>query len=82
MEDDQSIKVFNLRLINQVRIQTPCAPPVTFTQYNMAIHDFNRVILNVSIRLSQYLIVYRLIGNIRVSMTKTYRQKLQIKGTT
>ena len=82
MEDEKSINVFNLRLINQVRIKTPCATPVTIIQNYMANHDFNREMVNVSIGLAQYLIVYRLIGNIRVSMTKIYMQQLKIKGTT
>ena len=36
----------------------------------MTIHDFNRTMVNVSIGLAQDLMVDRLIGNIRVSMTK------------
>ena len=62
--------MFNLSLTNQVRSQTPCAPPVTYIQYNMAIHDLDIDILNVSIWLAKYLIMDRPIGNIRVSMTK------------
>ena len=62
--------MFNLRLINQVRSQTPCAPPVTYIQDDMAIHDFDIVMVNVSIRLAQDIMVDRIIGNIRVSMTK------------
>ena len=34
----------------------------------MAIHDFDRAMLNVSIGLSQDIIVGRLIGNIKISM--------------
>ena len=36
----------------------------------MAIHDFDRVKVNVSIGLSKDLVFYRLIGNIRVSINK------------
>ena len=36
----------------------------------MAIHDFDRAMFNVSIGLTQDLMLDRLIGNIRVSMTK------------
>ena len=62
--------MFNLRTINQVRMQTPCAPPVTYIKDEIAIHDFNTDMVNISIRLAQDLMVDRLIGNIRVSMTK------------
>ena len=62
--------MFNLRLINQVRSQTPCAPPVTYIQDDMVIHDFDRAMVNFLIVLDQYLMVGSLIGNIRVSMTK------------
>ena len=36
----------------------------------MAIHDFDIAMVNVSIGLYQYIMVYRLIGNIRVYMNK------------
>ena len=36
----------------------------------MSIHDFDGSMVNVSIGLAQYLMVERLIGNIRVYMTK------------
>ena len=62
--------MLNLRLINKVRSQTPCAPPVTYIQDYMSIHEFYRAMVNVSIWLAQHLMVDRLIGNIRVSMTK------------
>ena len=62
--------MFNLRLNNQVRNQTPCAPPVTYIQDDMAIHDFDRATVNVSFRLYQDIMVDRLIGNIQVSVTK------------
>ena len=61
MEDDQSIKVFNLRLINQVRIQTPCAPPFTYIYDDMAIRDFDGAMVDVSIRLDHDLMLDRLI---------------------
>ena len=70
MEEEQCRNVLNLSLINQMTSQTPCAPPVTCIQDDMAIHDCDRAMVNVSIRLSQYLMVDRLIGNIRVSVTK------------
>ena len=69
MKEEQSRNVFNLRSINKMGSQTPCAPPVTYIQDDMVIHEFNRCMFNVSVRLSQYLIVNRLIGKIRVSMT-------------
>ena len=62
--------VFNLRLINQARSQTPCDTPVTYIQDDMDIHDFDGVTVNLSIWLDQDLLVDRLIGNIRVSVTK------------
>ena len=61
--------MFNLRLINQVRIKIPCDPPATYIQDSMVIHDFYRAMVNVSIELDQDLILDRLIVNIRVSMT-------------
>ena len=70
MEEEQRSNIFNIRLTNQVRSQTPCASPVIYIQDDMAIHDFDRAMLNVSFRLAQYLIVDMLIGNIRVFMTK------------
>ena len=42
----------NVRLINQVRSQTPCAPPVTYIQDDMEIHDFDGPMLNVSVGFS------------------------------
>ena len=72
IEKEQRSNVFNLRLINQVRIQTLHAPPVTYIQDDMAIHDFYRAMMNFSIWLAQDLIVDRLVGNIRVSMTKKW----------
>ena len=45
-------------------------------------HDFDRAMVNVSIGLAQDIIVDRLIGKIRVSMTKRDMQQLQMKGTT
>ena len=74
--------MFNLRLINQVRIQTPCDPPVTYIQDDMAIYDFYRAMVNLSIILAKDIMVDRLIRNIRVSMTKRDMQQLQIKGIT
>ena len=53
-----------------MRIKKPCAQPVTYIQDDMAIHDFDRVMANFSIGLAQYLMVDRLIGNIRGSMIK------------
>ena len=82
MEEEQRSNVFNLRSTNQVRIQTPCDPPVTYIQYGMVIHDFNTEMVNVSIGLDQDLMVDRLKGNTRVSMTKMDIQQLKIKGTT
>ena len=65
MEEEQRSNVFNLRLINQVRIQTPCDPSAIYIHDFMAIHDFDRVVVNVSIGLSQDLMVDRLTGNIK-----------------
>ena len=70
MEEYQRSNVFNLRLINKVISQSPYAPPITYIQDDIDIHDFERAIVNVSIGIDHYLIVDRLIGNIRVSMTK------------
>ena len=69
--------MFNLRLINQVRSQTPCAPPVTYIQDDMATNDFDRGMVNVSIELAQDLIVDRVIWNIKVSMTKKVYAKIK-----
>ena len=82
MEEEQSISFFDLRLINQVIIQTPCAPPVIYVQDNMAIHDLDQAVVNVSIVLTQYLTVYRLIGKIRVFMNENGYIPLQMKGKT
>ena len=66
--------MFNFRLINQVRIQTTCVPPVTRIQDDMSTHKFNRAMVNVSIRLALDLVADKLIGNMRVSMTnKVYK---------
>ena len=65
MEEEQRSNVFNLRSINQVRIQTPCDPYVTYIQDYMAIHYFDRSMVNSSIVLSLYIMVDRLIGNIK-----------------
>ena len=70
MEEDQESNVSNLRSINKVRSQTPCDTPVKYIQDDMAIHDFDRAMVNLLIVLDQYLMVDSLIGNIRVSMTK------------
>ena len=53
-----------------MRIQAPCAPPVTYIHYDMAIYDFDIAMMDVSIGLAQYIMADRLIGNIRLSMTK------------
>ena len=73
--------MFNLSPINQLRSQTPCAPPVIYIQDDMDIHDFDREMVNVSIGLAQDLMVDRIIGNIRVSMTERDMQQFKIKGT-
>ena len=69
MDKEQSINVFNLRSINQVRSQTRCAPIVTYIQDEMAIHEFDRAMVNLSIGLYQDIIMYRLVGKIRVFST-------------
>ena len=66
----------NLSLINQVRSQTTCAPPVTCIQDDMAIHDFDIAMVNVSICSAQYLVVNRIIGGIRFCMTKKEYSKI------
>ena len=68
MKEEEKSNMFNLRLINQVRIKTPCDPPDTYIQDAMVIHDFYRAMMNVSIELAQDLILDRIIVNIRVSM--------------
>ena len=65
MVEDQRRNVFNIRLINQVRSRTPCAPPVTCIHDEMGIHDLYRSIVNFSIGLSQDIMLDRLIGNIQ-----------------
>ena len=74
--------MFNLRSINQVRNQTTCDPHVTSIQDDMAIHDFDSVMVNVSIDLSKYFMVDSLIGNRRFSMNKNDMQQLKTKGNT
>ena len=69
MAEEQKSNVFNIRTINEVRSQTPCAPPVTYIQDDMDIHDFDRAMVNVSIVLVQDPMVERLIKSIRVSTT-------------
>ena len=82
MEESKRSNVFNLRYINQVRIQTPYASSITYIQDDIAIYDFDRAMVNVSIGLFQDLMVDRLMCNIRVSMTKRDIQQLQMKDTT
>ena len=82
MEEEQRINMFNLRSIDQVRSQTPCYPPVIYIQDDMAIHNFDSAMANVSIGLAQYLMVYRIIGKIRVYTTKRDMQQLKMKYTT
>ena len=74
--------MFNLRSINKVRSQTPYASPVIYIKNDMAIHEFDRAMVYVSIWLSQDIMVERPIGNIRVSMTKRDRQQLRTKCIT
>ena len=62
--------MLKLSSINQARIQKSCDPSVTYIQDDMAIHNFDRVVVNVSIGLDQYLMGESIIVNIRVSMTK------------
>ena len=69
-EEEKRSNIFNLSSTNQVRSKTPYAPPVTYIQDKMAIHDFDRAMLYVSIGLAHYLMVGRLIWIIRVFMTK------------
>ena len=82
MEEEQRRNVFNPRYINKVRFQTPCAPPVTYIQDDMDIHDFDREMVNVSIRVAQDIMVDRLLNNIRVSMIKRDIQQLKTKVIT
>ena len=70
MKREQRNNTFKLRPINKVRSQTPCGPLVTHIQNDMAILESNRAMVNVSTRLSEDLVVCRLIGNTRVSMTR------------
>ena len=65
---EQRSNMLNFSSINQLRSQTPCALHVTNIQYDMDILDLDIEMVNVSIRLSQYCTVGRLIGNIRVSV--------------
>ena len=70
MKAEKRRNAFKLRSINQVRSQTTCATPITYIQDDMDINDSDRAMVNVSIGLAHYLMVDRLIGNIRVSITK------------
>ena len=70
MKREQRNNTFKLRPINKVRSQTPYGPLVTHIQNDMAILESNRAMVNVSTRLSEDLVVCRLIGNTRVSMTR------------
>ena len=79
MEKEKRSNVFNLRFINIVRSQTPCDPPITYIQDEMAIHDFDRAMVDVSIGLAQDLMMDRKIGNIRVSMNKTLYATITIE---
>ena len=47
MEEEQRSNMFNPRSINKVSSQTPCAPPITYIQDDMAIHDFDRAMVKV-----------------------------------
>ena len=62
--------MLKLSSINQARIQKSCDPSFTYIQDDMAIHNFDRAVVNVSIGLDQYLMGESIIVNIRVSMTK------------
>ena len=62
--------MLKLSSINQARIQKSCDPSVTYIQDDMAIHDFARAMVNVSVGLSQDFMVGKLIRNSRVYMTK------------
>ena len=46
MEEERMSNMFNIRSINQLSSQTPCGPPVTYTQDYMAPHDFDRAMVN------------------------------------
>ena len=86
MEEEKRSNVLKLRSINQVCSQKPCALPVTYIQDYMAIHDFDRDMVDVSIGLTQGLMVDRLIGKTRVSVTKKvyatiYKLKLPLSNT-
>ena len=69
--------MFNLRSINEVRIQTPCDTSVTYIQDDISSHDFNTAMVNVSISLARDLMADRLIRNIRVSITKKGYAKIK-----
>ena len=70
MKEEQRINVFNLKSINQVSSQMPCAPYITYIQDDIAIYDFDRAMVNLPIGLAQDLMVDGIIGNIRVYVTK------------
>ena len=68
MGEEEYRNAFNLRLINQERIQTPYAPTVTCIKDDMSIHYFDRAMVIFSIWLAHDLMFDRLIGKTRVSM--------------
>ncbi len=58
------------RHVALVQGYAPTATPISYTQDDIAIHDFDRAMVNVSLGLAQDLMVDRLISNVRVSRTR------------
>ena len=67
------------RYINTVESRVPCTPPTIQFRDDSVIHDFDRSMENVSIGLSQDLMVDRLISKVRfkrtISRYATYTDK-------
>ena len=70
MEAEKSNNIgLTTRIICQMHGHSPSAPPVTHIQDDLAIHEFDRALADVSLGLAQDLMVDRLISNVRVSST-------------
>ena len=59
------------RCINIAEIRIASAPPNIKCIYDSVLHDFDIEMVNSSIGLAQDLMVYRLISNVRVRITRS-----------
>ena len=69
MEEDYRTSSNFHGYINIVETRVPCAPPTIQCRYDSGIHEFDIAMENVSIGLSQDLMVDRLIREVRVKIT-------------